>query len=69
MELIDQACDVVDVTAGQLRDIHVRYLTRCEVRHAFGFACTDQIVEALEIPDHRGRFGLAACLSGLRTGA
>lgn len=42
MELVDQACDVVDVTAGHLRNIHVRYLTRCEVPHAFGFAYTGQ---------------------------
>jgi hypothetical protein len=42
VELVDQACDVVDVTAGHLRNIHVRYLTRCEVPHAFGFACTGQ---------------------------
>ena len=42
VELVDQACDVVDVTAGHLRNIHVRYLTRCEVPHAFGFAYTGQ---------------------------
>src|SRR4051812_6088508 len=35
-------CDVVDVTAGHLRNIHVRYLTRCGVPHAFGFAYTGQ---------------------------
>jgi hypothetical protein len=40
--LVDQACDVVDVTAGHLPNIHVRYLTRCQVPHAFGFACTGQ---------------------------
>jgi hypothetical protein len=34
VELVDQARDVVDVTAGRLRNIHVRYLTRCDNRMA-----------------------------------